>query len=70
MKDDDKNTDFIITFFQYLKSRSMVRLITANKIHDYGTYVFSVPGREIMSDTMKRTALISEFMNFYNPTTA
>ena len=59
----DENTDFILTFFQYLVSRCVVR--HAPCYASYGIYAFSAPGRKIMSNDASRTAFIGEFMKFY-----
>ena len=63
MNHDDENTDFILTFFQYLVSRCVIR--HASGYGGYGIFEFSVPGKKSMSNEVRRTALIGEFMNFY-----
>ena len=65
IKNDDENIDFILTFLQYLMSRSLIR--HTHNHQSYGVYTFSAPGREIMSDSGKRAAFIGQFMEFYNP---
>ena len=64
LKEEEENTDFVITFFQYLISKSIIRY--AQNYVNYGIYKFSAPGREIMSDKMKRTVFIEEFVRFYD----
>ena len=64
LKEEDEGTDFVITFFQYLISKSIIRY--AQNYGDYGIYKFSVPGREIMSDKIKRMVFIEKFVHFYN----
>ena len=65
MREDDENTDLVITFFQYLISKSIIR--HAQNYLDYGIYKFSVPGREIMTDDTKRKVFIESFIKFYDP---
>ena len=63
MKRSDEDGDFVLTFFQYLISRCIIR--HAPGYSDYGIYAFSVPGRRLMSNDASRAALIGEFMGIY-----
>ena len=62
---DDENTDFILTYLQYLLARGLMR----HRSDLENVYVYSKVGREIIEDENKRTALIGEFWRFYTGST-
>ena len=60
---NDEDVDFILTYFQYLKTKSLMR---PEHSPDSGSvFVYSKVGRERISDDDERTQLINEFMRFY-----
>ena len=57
----DNENDCMLTFFQRLISKCIIRHVPS---YASPVYTFSVPGRKLMSNDAARTAFISEFMRF------
>ena len=56
--------DMMCSFFSFLVSKCIIRY--APRYINYGVYLFSNPGRQIMKNKSKRENFIEDFLKFYD----